>query len=386
MKIISLPLAVCGTFLSFGTPLFCHEKPTKETASEKAEAEAPKIQLALLLDTSNSMDGLIQQAKTELWSIVNTFGNTRKDGQQAFVEVALYEYGNNSLSEESYWIREVLPFTRDLDRLSEELFALTTHGGEEYCGAVVRRAVQQLQWAETPGTYKAIFVAGNEPFNQGPIDPGSACREAMGAGVVVNSIHCGDEATGVSTGWKSGALVTGGSFSVIDQNKEVAAIECPQDKIIIELNGKLNETYIRFGSKGQEFKANQLRQDENAASSHEAQVNRAVTKATGNYWNRSWDLVDACQEAEFDWSTVKKEHLPEEMQGLSVAECKALVAEKTAERAAIQKRIQELNKERAAYLAVERKRLSGEEGQTLGAEVRRAVTAQARALGYRLGE
>ena len=31
------------------------------------------IQLAILLDTSNSMDGLINQAKSELWTIVNEF-------------------------------------------------------------------------------------------------------------------------------------------------------------------------------------------------------------------------------------------------------------------------------------------------------------------------
>ena len=33
--------------------------------------EDTKIQVALLLDTSNSMDGLIEQAKSRLWNIVN---------------------------------------------------------------------------------------------------------------------------------------------------------------------------------------------------------------------------------------------------------------------------------------------------------------------------
>ena len=31
------------------------------------------VQIALLLDTSNSMDGLINQAKSQLWDIVNEF-------------------------------------------------------------------------------------------------------------------------------------------------------------------------------------------------------------------------------------------------------------------------------------------------------------------------
>jgi len=34
-------------------------------------ARRPVVQIALLLDTSNSMDGLIHQAQTQLWKIVN---------------------------------------------------------------------------------------------------------------------------------------------------------------------------------------------------------------------------------------------------------------------------------------------------------------------------
>lgn len=45
--------------------------------SEEKEA-APLVQLAILLDTSNSMDGLIDQAKTQLWKIVNEFATAKK--------------------------------------------------------------------------------------------------------------------------------------------------------------------------------------------------------------------------------------------------------------------------------------------------------------------
>jgi predicted secreted protein len=42
------------------------------TAGEKAApADDELIQIAILLDASNSMDGLIEQAKTQLWKIVN---------------------------------------------------------------------------------------------------------------------------------------------------------------------------------------------------------------------------------------------------------------------------------------------------------------------------
>ena len=38
-----------------------------------AENKKPLVQIAILLDTSNSMDGLIEQAKGQLWKICNEF-------------------------------------------------------------------------------------------------------------------------------------------------------------------------------------------------------------------------------------------------------------------------------------------------------------------------
>ena len=38
------------------------------------QAPAPKIQVAILLDVSNSMDGLIEQAKAQLWNMVSVMG------------------------------------------------------------------------------------------------------------------------------------------------------------------------------------------------------------------------------------------------------------------------------------------------------------------------
>jgi hypothetical protein len=114
------------------------------SAKTTVPGKKPAIQMAILLDTSNSMDGLIDQARTQLWRIVNEFAAAKKGGVTPELDVALYEYGNNGLPAERGYIRQVLPFTTDLDRLSEELFALKTNGGEEYCGQVIAEATVGL--------------------------------------------------------------------------------------------------------------------------------------------------------------------------------------------------------------------------------------------------
>ena len=227
-------------------------------ASSAQEKELPKedqakVQIAILLDTSGSMSGLIEQTKTQLWKVVNTFIDARQNGQVPFVEVALYEYGASSGEN---FIRPIQPLTRDLDQISEDLFALQTSGSKEYCGAVISEANTQLKWDASGDVYKAIFIAGNEPFTQGSVDAGEACKAAIAQGIIVNTIHCGDETEGISGGWKSGALLADGKFLVINHNAAVVHVEAPQDARIVALNEKLNKTYIAYGKEGARKAAN----------------------------------------------------------------------------------------------------------------------------------
>lgn len=354
------------------------------TAQEKVEPKEgqAKVQLAILLDTSGSMSGLIEQTKTQLWKVVNTFIDAKQNGQVPFVEVALYEYGAGS--QNPNFIRSIQPLTRDLDQISEDLFALKTSGSQEYCGAVIAEATAKLKWDASPDVYKAIFIAGNEPFTQGSVDPSKACKDAIAKGIIVNTIHCGDEQAGINGGWKSGALLADGNFLVINHNAAVVHIEAPQDAEIVALNESLNKTYIAYGKQGARKLASQTAQDGNALKKEKsgAAVGRAVTKASKNYWNASWDLVDASKEKGFDWSKVKEEDLPEEMKKLDLEGRKKYVAGKEKERGEIQRKIQTLNDARKKFVAEKRKEAAEGDEETLDVAVTKTVRDQAAKKGY----
>lgn len=348
---------------------------------ETTAADTPLVQIAVLLDTSGSMSGLIEQAKTQLWKLVNEFITAKQDGKTPVVQVALYEYGKSSLRAEENWIRQIQPLTRDLDKVSEELFALTTNGGDEYCGAVIERATKDLVWDANPKVYKAIFIAGNEPFTQGPIDSKKSCQNAIAKGIIVNTIHCGSESQGIAEHWNQGALLADGKYLVIDQNQAIVHIEAPQDKEIVKLNEQLNSTYINYGKEAPMAKARQVAQDINAAAKAEsgAQVQRIVSKASANYCNTGWDLVDASKQKDFDITKVKEADLPEEMKKMTAEERKAYLEKKIAERAEIQKQVLALNKEREAYVATQRKKSA--KTDTLDTAMTKALRSQAEKKG-----
>lgn len=381
----------------FAAALLINPALAKEAAAEKIvhRCKAPstqtqaKVQIAILLDTSGSMSGLIEQAKTQLWKIVNTFNDAKQNGEVPYVEVALYEYGKSSLCQQTHWIRCIQPLTRDLDEISKQLFSLRTNGGEEYCGAVIQRATQDLKWDPSNRVYKAIFIAGNEAFSQGPVNAVESVRSAIGKGVIVNTIHCGNEQAGISGGWKNGAMLADGKFLTIDHNCTVVHIEAPQDADIVKLNKELNKTYLAYGDKGASKKLEQERQDDNAEakSPSGAHVQRAITKGSINYSNTTWDLVDASKNQKFDITKLKDKDLPKEMQGMTPAKRKAYIAEKTKERVAIQEKIQQLNKQRKLYVGEKHKERAENAGvKTLDEAVANTVRAQAEKKGYAFKE
>ena len=326
----------------------------------------PKVQIAILLDNSGSMEGLINQARTEIWKVVNEFATAKQHGVAPRLEIALYEYGDG--------VKRLQPFTTELDRVSEKLFGLTIHGGDEYCGQVIQAATNELEWSGDPDDLKLIYIAGNEPFTQGPVKPGMAIEAAKRKGITVNPIVCGgDDPT-----WRAGATVAGGDYLVIDHNSVVATVATPQDAEITRLGQELNKTYLGYGTQGAASAVRQREEDKKAAAAAPAAiVTRSVSKSAKQYDNSGWDLVDGLSSGTAKLSgqgAVANDDLPAEMRGMNEQQKRDYVEQKGKERAQIQQKIQTLSAERTKFLAEDAKKNASKAEATLD----KAMTGSAR--------
>ena len=359
-----------------------NKKVNLDLAQTQITAHNPNkqyIKVALLLDTSNSMDGLIDQAKAQLWDIVNELSYAKCHNSKPNLQIALYEYGNDRLNGDEGYIRQVLSFSEDLDEISKELFSLTTNGGEEYCGQVIQTSLNQLKWGKNPDDLKLIFIAGNEPFTQGKVNYKDASTNAKEKDVTINTIFCGDYRQGINTSWKDGASLTNGDYMAINQNNATVHIASPYDDDILILNQKLNKTYVIYGQAGRQKMALQAEQDTNAELYSKANaVSRTVSKSSHLYKNKSWDLVDAEEEKDFKYDDLKDSQLPEVLKGKSDAEIKAYVVKKRNERERIQKKIQELNNKRKLYILDHKK----ENANGLENAMTKAIKEQAKKKKY----
>ncbi len=343
----------------------------------------PVVQVVLLLDTSGSMSPLIDQAKTELWSVVNRLGESRYKGRTPKVEVALYEYGKSSIAADEGYLRMLAPFTNDLDGVSEILFALDTNGGEEYASWAIRSALQSLKWKERDGSLRMIFVAGNEAFDQGPVGVDKVMGQANEKGVLVYPIYCDAGYSSDRPSWQRASLLAKTDLKVIDHTRVVKVPKTPYDDEISSLGRKLNSTYVGYGEKAERRARLQSGQDQEVARlGAGVSAERSVAKASASYDNSSWDLVDAYRANPQALQELAPSALPQELRERSEAEQKAYIETKASERAAIQARIQELNRERQEFLAKHQEQSSG--GATLGQAIVTSVKQQAGQQGFDL--
>ncbi|MBO9659241.1 MAG: hypothetical protein J7527_10495 [Chitinophagaceae bacterium] len=340
-----------------------------------------KIQAAVLLDVSNSMDGLIDQAKAQLWNMVSVMGKATCDGAAPTVEIALYEYGRSDNDLRKGYVKQITAFTSDLDLISKQLFSLTTNGGDEYCGQVMYSSLTEMNWDTASGSYKVIFIAGNEDFLQGQLSFTKACTEARKRNVIVNTIYCGDKMQGVREHWNLGSECGSGSFTNINQDAKIDDIATPYDSTIFVLNDQLNKTYIGYGTQGSAaFKRQEEVDQMNAKMNKSVMAKRASVKAKETlYSNSSWDLVDASKDDAAAYKKVDMNTLPDSLKTKSREELKVYIDKKATERKAIQKSIEETNIKRESYIAKEKAKNATAKGdQTLETEIEKIIRQQAK--------
>ena len=340
--------------------------------------------LAIALDVSGSMDGLIESAKQRLWDITNELGQAEPRPR---LRVAVLSYGNPDYGHRNGYVRVDQPFTRDLDAVNQTLFAFGTNGGDEYVARAVHVSVNQLQWSNQPTPFASSLSQGTNRRAGSTNSHRASYRAGNRQDIFVNTIYCGNDPVDTTAGWQKLASLTHGMYATIDQNAAaVANIATPMDGKLADLNAALNKTYVAFGHNGASYQANQQAQDENAQMmSATAAASRAVTKASLLYNSAHWDLVDAVREGQ-KLEELDEEELPEEMRSMDDDERNDYIERQTEQRSVLQRRIAKLDKERRTYIDAKRKDTQTDSAKGLDQAIQEALRALAERKGFRFDE
>lgn len=342
--------------------------------------EGPTVQLAILLDTSSSMQGLIESTKRHIWRVVNEIQKANLDNEKVRIQVALYEYGKSSIPAHHGFIRQISPFTYYLEDVSDDLFSLSTNGGEEYAGEAISHATDELSWSNHPDDMKLMIIAGNEPFTQGRVPYEDAISRAREQGIILNTVFCNSAESHVYHDWKRGAKLGGGKSMVIDQNKSHRILSTPYDEELSTLSRDLDRTVIAIDKKGTErihskssFYERIETESAELASSFAADL--AINTVSNQQYN-SWDATSVAVE-DIDKAVSKLKESPEYKEK-SRSDIKKILTEKVSLRKDVTEKIRTLRKKRDDYINIKSSELENDFGMILI----ESISEQMKSSGY----
>ncbi len=355
--------------------------PLAAQIGETPEGTPQEIDVAIVLDVSGTMKGLIDSTRLRLWEIVNDLARVEPPPR---LRVALVTFGNQSpATRDNGWVRVETDLTEDLDHLSARLFALRSRGAVENVGHALRVSLQQLGWSRAPGAVKLLFVAGNESADrEEPVGFRAMSALARDKGILVNAIFCGQESHPSAASWREMATLADGDFHGIDHNEKVVVIETPFDGELARLGGELNDTYVPATADAVAAKKNQVRQDRNARSLGRAvAASRAQAKASQLY-TTDWDFVTSVEAGRLDLTSTKVDALSPELRKMSADERLIYFEDLRIRREQIGQLIAELGDQRRRFIAEEAKRRGLDPSRAFDGALLRSLRNQAEAHGF----
>ncbi len=327
---------------------------TTTTTTTTADPGKRAIDVVFAVDTTGSMERLIDGAKRTVWSIATHIRQTEPNADLRIGLVAYRDTGDT-------YVTRPFSLTHDLDAVYAELATYDADGGgdtPEHVSAALRDALG-MRWRA--GARKLVFVVGDaapgaRPDTQ-PYDV--LAREAGTSGIVINAIRCGNDPT-TAYAFQQLAQLGGGEFSTIAQDGGVQQVATPYDDRLAELSASIDRTAVIAGDEAARA-GHEAKLAAGAAAPAAAKADRAsyyakkarATKAGADV-RAEGDLVGAYATGTLDMGKVAPDALPADLRGKSAPELQAELARRAEQRRQAQREIDELTRKRDEYLSERR--------------------------------
>ena len=319
-------------------------------------AEAERVEVAFVLDTTGSMGDLIDGAKRKIWSIATTITETNPNADIAMALVAFRDLGDD-------YVVRTEPLSEDIQGLYGKLTRLQADGGgdtPESVNQALDAAINGLQWSRGSKVRRIVFLVGDAPphmdYPQERKYP-HIVEQAVANGIIINTVQAGDmpETTGV---WKEIAQYGRGRYMAIPQSGgEVSIIVTPFDDEILGLQHDLDGTVVPYGGLRQRSELG-TKMREKAAAPASVQIENsefyAKRLARKEVVTGGGDLIGDIANKDVDLAIIAPAELPEQLKSKTRAEQEAWVGELTAKRQKLESGMSEVMAKRDAYITEQR--------------------------------
>jgi hypothetical protein len=337
----------------------------------------PVVEVVFVLDTTGSMEGLINGAKQKIWSIANHIASGQPTPEVRIGLVAYRDVGDA-------YVTRVYGLSGDLDKVYTKLMAFRADGGgdtPEHVWKGLSDAVNKMQWSET--STKMVFLVGDAPPHDdyGDYSRSKILKQAAQKEIVIHAIRAGDDPETARV-WRSLAASGRGAYASINLGGGWRKSKTPMDERLATLSRELDGTTVAYGDGEVHRRVRAKASIGRGAGAGVAADRGSFYASTGAKLDED-DILEEAAEGKVDVNKLAPEKLPEPMREMSPETRSAYVAAQKSKRDAIMKEMKDLSAKRNEYLKAERKAAPPAAPKSMDDVVNEAVEAQGEAAGIK---
>ena len=312
---------------------FVHVSAARKKGTPKEERLHP-LDIVFCLDLSGSTNGLIDDVREQLWTIINQ-ANLMEPAPD--LRIGIIGFSRPSFGKEQAYVKVLSNLTTDFDSLAYELYKLrpAVEQGSQYVNAALTVAMNEINWGKEASNTKLVFVVGNGMASQRGIDIVSTCSLLAKRHIIVNSLFVvskGKNQGQALGGWRKIAELTGGLQGEIAVGKKEAVSDLDFNfNELIDLNHVLNSTYLFHGDNG---KTNYRRFNALDSALYLEGLpyyyQRVWYKQSARFQNTQahWDLIDYIKSPIGDLDKVNPRTITDSLQFYSPTQLRELIISK----------------------------------------------------------
>lgn len=280
-----LIFAVC--FLSIAPPISVY-------AQKSLATESPSIEIAFCLDLSGSTNGLIDNFRESIWSVINHV-EIYKPAQQ--LRIGVVGFSRPSFGKSSAYVKVLSNLTTDYDRMVADLWKLKpeVEKGDQFVSNALTITGSGLNWSKSPKTIKIIFLIGNGNVDTGSSDYRTVVNELKDDGFILIPVYCLQTRKSKEiAGWQQIGLLTENVFQSIYVDRRIPlAPPIEEQGVLKDLIMQLDKQLVPYSKEGQVEHSRTLACDTKILNVPAALESRMYYRISERFLTqtRRWDLV-----------------------------------------------------------------------------------------------
>lgn len=173
-----------------------------KTGTDSVATNHRHLDVVFCLDLSGSTNGLIDNVRAQVWSIVN-MSATAQDGCE--LRLGLVGFSRPSFGAQNNYVKTICKLTNDFNHFEAELWKIKPQieKGDQFVSTALEVAGLEMNWSKSPDAVKILFLVGNGRTDTGSPDYRSVVQSIQDNGIELIPVYClRDRQSNEIMGWE----------------------------------------------------------------------------------------------------------------------------------------------------------------------------------------